>query len=195
MAWVRCRPLRSCASSRADAASLLPGSARITIRSAGSRSGITALAICRNCRATRCRCTAVPTDLAITNPIRGPAGSTSSRRTCTTRSDCAARTPCLTVAPNSADRVIRYCAGSNVPTARTESGSQRATAFGAPAGHDRASRASAHPQPETVHACTAPNVRLEGPLALGHGCFSSLHLAFTSDTHIVMCVAGHKDRW
>lgn len=40
--------------------------------------------------------------------------SVSSRRTCTTRSGCVARTPCLTVAPNSADRVIRYCAGSTV---------------------------------------------------------------------------------
>ena len=75
---------------------------------------MTARATCRNRRDTRCRCTADPTDFVTTNPMRGPPPSWSSRRTCTTISGCTARTPYLTVAPNSADRVIRYCVGSTV---------------------------------------------------------------------------------
>lgn len=65
-----------------------------------------------------------------------------------------------------------------------KSGSQRAAALVAPPSDDRAAGAGAHPQTEPMHTCTAPIVRLEGPLALGHGYFSSLHLAFTSATHI-----------
>ncbi|CAN5490959.1 hypothetical protein BH10ACT9_BH10ACT9_18970 [soil metagenome] len=89
----------------------------------------------------------------------------------------AARTPRFTVAPKSVDRVIRYCAGSKVPTTRTESGSQRTTPFAAPAGHDRTASAGAHTKPESMHPCAAPVVRLERPLALGHGCLSLLRLA------------------
>ena len=48
------------------------------------------------------------------------------------------------------------------------SGSQRATALAAPARHDRPAGPGSHPQPETVHAGTAPVVRLERPLALCH---------------------------
>lgn len=62
-------------------------------------------------------------------------------------------------------------------TARTRSGSQRLTPFAAPGGHDGAACACAHPEPESVHACAAPIVRLERPLALGHGCLSLLRLA------------------
>lgn len=49
------------------------------------------------------------------------------------------------------------------------SGSQRAAALAAPAGHDGPPGAGTHPQPEAMHAGSAPVVRLEGPLALGHG--------------------------
>jgi hypothetical protein len=49
------------------------------------------------------------------------------------------------------------------------SGSQRAAAFAPPAGDDRPPGAGAHPQAEAVHAGSAPVIRLEGPLALGHG--------------------------
>jgi hypothetical protein len=48
------------------------------------------------------------------------------------------------------------------------SGSQRATAFAAPVRHNRPAGPGPHPQPETVHAGTAPVIRLEGPLALCH---------------------------
>lgn len=61
-------------------------------------------------------------------------------------------------------------------SARTSSGSQRATALAAPAGHDRAPGAGPHAQPETVNPGAPPVVWLERPLALGHGCLSS-HLA------------------
>jgi hypothetical protein len=48
------------------------------------------------------------------------------------------------------------------------SGSQRATALATPIRHDRPAGPGPHPQPETVHAGTAPVIRLEGPLALCH---------------------------
>ncbi|CAN5368935.1 hypothetical protein BH09ACT8_BH09ACT8_05030 [soil metagenome] len=75
------------------------------------------------------------------------------------------------------------------PDYLTESGSQRATALAAPAGDDGAAGAGAHPQPEPMHTCTAPVVGLEGPLALSHGYFSSLHLAFASAAHNTLCAA------
>ena len=52
------------------------------------------------------------------------------------------------------------------PTLR--SGRERPTPLTAPARHNRASGAGAHAQPEAMHAGSAPVVRLEGPLALGH---------------------------
>ena len=48
------------------------------------------------------------------------------------------------------------------------SGSQRATALATPVRHDRPAGPGPHPQPETVHAGTAPVIRLERPLALCH---------------------------
>ena len=107
----RLKPARTSCCSRAETADRLLGSARITMRSAGSSSARTVRAACRSRRATRCRSTALPTAFVTTNPIRGP-GSAESRRACTTISGCTARTPCLTVVPNSADRVIRNWAGS-----------------------------------------------------------------------------------
>ena len=56
--------------------------------------------------------------MATTRPIRGPSEEPSSRRTWTTRSGWDARVPRFTVTPKSVDRVIRYCAGSKVPTTR-----------------------------------------------------------------------------
>lgn len=98
-------------------ASRLPGKARITTRSAGSRSAIRLRATCLSRRATRWRCTALPTALDTTRPIRGPS-EVFARTACTTRSGCAARTPLLMVVPNSVDRVIRYRAGSTAQTLR-----------------------------------------------------------------------------
>ena len=49
-----------------------------------------------------------------------------------------------------------------------KSGSQRATSLTTPVRHDRPAGPGAHPQPEAVHAGSAPVVRLEGPLALCH---------------------------
>lgn len=94
-------------------ASRLPGSARTTIHSAGSSSPITSRATCRRRRATRCRSTAPPTDFVTMKPTRGaaPAGIPL-LQACTTRSGCGARTPHFTVWLKSADRVIRYRAGS-----------------------------------------------------------------------------------
>jgi hypothetical protein len=48
-------------------------------------------------------------------------------------------------------------------------GSQPATTLTPPTGNDRTSGTGTHPQPEAVHTGSAPVVRLEGPLALGHG--------------------------
>lgn len=48
------------------------------------------------------------------------------------------------------------------------SGRERAATLAAPTGHDRAPGTSAHPQAEAMHAGSAPVIRLEGPLALGH---------------------------
>ena len=42
------------------------------------------------------------------------------------------------------------------------------SALAAPAGNDGTSGTGAHPQAEPVHAGSAPVIRLEGPLALGH---------------------------
>src|SRR5215212_1673807 len=104
---------RSCCSRRTETAYLLLGSARMTIRSAGSRSSITERATCRSRRATQWRCTDPPTDFETTRPTLGPSSSNAAHRhACTTMSGCAARTPRLTVAPNSVDRVIRLRAGS-----------------------------------------------------------------------------------
>lgn len=57
------------------------------------------------------------------------------------------------------------------------SSSQRAATLATPRRHDGASGPGAHPQPEAVHTCPTPIVRLEGPLALSHGRYSSLGLA------------------
>jgi len=83
------------------------------MRSAGFNSASTVRAAWRSFRATRCRSTAPPTDFATMNPIRGAAPNPAAPRwPCTTRSGCEDRTPCLTVWLKSADRVIRYRAGS-----------------------------------------------------------------------------------
>jgi len=82
------------------------------MRSAGSNSGMTISATWRIRLATRCRSTAPPTDLATIKPICASADCPPWRRAYTTRSDCAARTPFFTVRPNSADRLIRFRAGS-----------------------------------------------------------------------------------
>lgn len=92
----------------------LAGRARMTTRSAGSNSARSPLAACRSRRATRCRSTEPPTDLATMRPTWGePASNPSSdRRACTTMDRCGARTPCRTARSNSVDRVIRFRAGS-----------------------------------------------------------------------------------
>jgi hypothetical protein len=67
------------------------------------------------------------------SPTRGPlpASPSSARRTCTMTSDCAARTPDLTVASNSVDRLIRLRAGS---TAKKPDVAIRQIARGGPCG-------------------------------------------------------------
>ena len=108
------RPRRSSCSNRADDAVRLPGNARITIWSDSWRSPRTDRATCRSRRATRWRSTAEPTDLPTINPTRGPGAASrpSARRTWTTTSGCAARSPCFTVASNSVDRLMRLRAES-----------------------------------------------------------------------------------
>jgi hypothetical protein len=174
----RCKPVHSCCSSRAGIASRQLGSARMTTRSPPSSSPMTVRATCRNRRATRWRCTADPTLLPITNPIRGPGspcGPSAPRRACTTMSGCTARMPCFTVALNSEDRFIRYRAGSTAALPGPDSGGQRAAPLAAPIRHDRPPRAGAHPQPKTVYPRSAPVVGLEGPFALGHARLSSAY--------------------
>ncbi len=106
------------------------------------------------------------------------------RRACTTMSGCTARTPWLTVAPNSVDRVIRYCAGStaldpasNHAVSARRPLRRRLDTMARPARVRIRSRKPMHPR-------TAPVVRLKGPLALGHGCLSSLRLAVASDAQV-----------
>ena len=84
------------------------------MRSVGSSLFIMLRARCRRRRATRCRSTEPPTALVTTKPIWGPSGLPSPRWAWTTRFGCATRTPRLTVVPKSADRVIRYRAGSTL---------------------------------------------------------------------------------
>jgi hypothetical protein len=85
-----------------------------------------------------------------------------------TKSGCTARIPYLTVAPKSIDRVMRLRADSTAVTPVIGSSSQRTTSLATPIRHDRSPCPGAHPQPEAVHAGSAPVVRLEGPLALCH---------------------------
>jgi hypothetical protein len=166
----RRRALRNCCSSLADDTCRLLASARMTTRSDCSRSPSRVRTTCRNRRATRWRSTADPTALPMISPTRGPLPTSSfPRRICTITSDCTARTPYFTVASNSVDRLIRLRAGSTAKNLTLRSGRQRATALTAPVGHDRTPRAGPHPQAEAMHAGTAPVIRLEGPLALGHG--------------------------
>jgi hypothetical protein len=76
-----------------------------------------------------------------------------------------------------------------------ESRSQGTAALVAPAGHDGPTGTGAHAQPKTVHACTPSVVRLKGPLALGHGCLSSVTVASASFTVTTSsCRLGHRRR-
>lgn len=125
----------------------------------------------------------MPTAFETIRPIRGPGSPVPSQRSAyRTKSGCAARTPWLTVAPNSVDRVIRYCAGSTASDPAA-SRSQRTTALSAPGGHDRTTGTGAHAQPESVHLRAATVVRLKSPLALGHGSHSLLALAAPTRRH------------
>lgn len=110
----RRKPRRTCCCSHTDETCRLLGSARITTWSHGCRSPNNGRATCRNRRATRWRSTAVPTDLAMINPTRGPLQSCDwlPRRTWTTTSGCTVRIPYLTVASNSVDRLMRLRADS-----------------------------------------------------------------------------------
>src|SRR4051794_19232779 len=65
------------------------------------------------------------------------------------------------------------CAGSR---------SERAATLATPAGHDGTTSPRAHAQTEAVHACATPVVRLKCPLALGHGCISSIEPCVRADT-------------
>ena len=169
---VRRRAVRSSCSSRAEIACLLLGSARMTTRSPASSSSTIVRATCRSRRATRCRCTAVPTDFETTRPIRGPSPKAPSEDTQRMHDEIG-----LNRSHPLADRGAEV-RGPRHPVPRRkhdakiprESRSERATTLAAPVRHDRATRARAHPQPESVHACTTPVVRLKSPLALGHGC-------------------------
>lgn len=173
----RRNPRRSCCSNRADETCRLLGNARMTSRSDGSRSSSTARATWRSRRATRCRSTAEPTDLATINPTCGPAPSCSgTRRMCTTTSGCAMRVPYFTVAPNSDDRLMRLRAGSTARKPIAEDQAERAR-------RPLRRRLATIPRPARVRIrnrkpCTRARRRLFGwkvrlPLATA---FSSLYL-------------------
>lgn len=132
----RRKPRRTCCSRRTDDTCRLLGSARITTWSHGCRLPSSGRATCRNRRATRCRSTAVPTDLAIINPTRGLLQSCDCvpRRTWTTTSGCTVRTPYLTVASNSVDRLMRLRADS---TAKKPAATIRQSVRGGPYGAGR----------------------------------------------------------
>ncbi len=68
--------------------------------------------------------------------------------------------------------------------------SQRTTALAASRGHDGTPGTGAHPQPETMHACTTAVVRLKRPLTLGHGCHSSFVWRTRTITSVVMVHAA-----
>jgi hypothetical protein len=96
---------------------------------------MTSRAACRNRRATRCRCTADPTDRETISPTFGASAVVPSpRRTYITRSGCTARVPCLTVASKSVDRVMRFRAES---TAVTPGLKIKQSASGVPCDADR----------------------------------------------------------
>lgn len=77
------------------------------------------------------------------------------------------------------------------PEPCVESRSQGTAALATAAGHDGAACTRTHTQPETVHTGPAAVVRLESPLALGHGCFSSFGLVST--TSVTMTVMAAED--
>lgn len=80
------------------------------------------------------------------------------------------RRPPRTTDEKSADRCSRCCWGS---TGLTLLRGQACTALAATCSDDRAARTGAHTSTESVHTCTTTVVRLERPLALGHGKHSS----------------------
>lgn len=132
----RRKPRRNSSANRADDAVRLPGNARITSWSDAPSSPRTDRATCRRRRDTRWRSTAEPTDLPTINPTCGAWGPVAAspsggRRRWTTTSGCAARTPRLTVASNSVDRLMRLRAGS---TAEKPDVAIRQIARGAPYG-------------------------------------------------------------
>ncbi len=80
-------------------------------------------------------------------------------------------------------RCPRNPSGAAVDTAQVaprapvrESGGERSAALTATRRNDRATRTGAHPETEAVNARAASVVRLERPLALGHGRHSSIIL-------------------
>ena len=75
------------------------------------------------------------------------------------------------------------------PEPCVESRSQGTAALAATARHDGAACARTHTQPETVHTGPAAVVRLESPLALGHGCFSSFGLVSTTSVTMTLMAA------
>ena len=164
---------------------LLLGSARITTRSAGSRSAITDRATCRSRRATRCRCTELPTVFATTSPTLGPTLIGVVASACV-HHDVGLHRPHPLVDCGTEFRRPRHPVLRRKHRARScvESRSQRAAALATPAGHDRPAGPGPHPQPKPMHPRTAPVVGLKGPLALGHGCHSSLRLATASDAQV-----------
>lgn len=75
------------------------------------------------------------------------------------------------------------------PLPCVESRSQGTAALAATARHDGAACARTHTQPEAVHTGPAAVVRLESPLALGHGCFSSFGLVSTTSVTMTLMAA------
>lgn len=79
------------------------------------------------------------------------------------------------------------------PPCYPSSSSQCVSALAAPTGDDRTPGAGAHPQPKAVHPSPAPVVRLEGPLALGHGTLSSCFWHRVRRAHRRPAVPGAGD--
>ena len=211
--------LRSCAASSSLDTLTALGRARTTTDVSVRHSSRTSSNAARIRRATRCRITALPTDLLTIMPSHGPpelamsirqpvgsghcAGSTD---TVSWRSRDDTRTPFLSVREKS-DRVeIRWIDAITDPIATEgfrrpalpesrpavlrRSGRELCAALAATGVDDRTPRAGTHTQPETMHASTTTDVRLESPLALGHGWYSLCSYVSTPNTRAPTILSG-----
>lgn len=194
-------PACNCRARLVESATRLPGNARTTIWSPGDNSPSSPRVVWRKRRATRWRCTAPPTDFATTKPTSG-ADATSARQAWTTMSGCAARTPRLTVWLKSADRVIRFWAGSTGSGSRfRRSGNDGPCDAGPtrwPARHESSSAAENHgPSPGAGYSagrCACPWPRQSLLVSGSHGHLDDLRASPVAGLPLLNLVEPARSR-